>query len=106
VAAKTDPKGQRITYSYDQEGRLIKKTYPAGSPVTYTYDSLGNRLTMTDSLGTTRYQYDLNGNVTSVKDLFGHSAEKSATCMTEPQNERVWPLLSARLTMNMTRPAE
>jgi|GEM_PF-2710398 len=71
LAGKTDPKGQTINYTYDTMNRLKKKVYPDGTQVTYTYDGLGNRLSMTDSLGATLYQYDAGQNLLEVTDCFG-----------------------------------
>ncbi len=56
----TDPAKRTTTYKYDPANRLEEVTYSSGSPATvkYEYDKDGNRTTMTDGTGTTTYSYD------------------------------------------------
>jgi YD repeat-containing protein len=53
-----------VSYEYDSLYRLTRETftYAAGNveSIAYSYDSFGNRLTKTDSNGTTTYEYDQN----------------------------------------------
>ncbi len=69
LTAKTDAKGVRIEYEYDNRNRLKKILYPGSDYVMFTYDANGNRLTMYDSrlnIGnkTFSYQYDVLNRVT------------------------------------------
>jgi len=50
----TDP----IHYDYDALNRIHIITYPDGKTVTYEYDGNGNRTSMLDAHGTTTYSYD------------------------------------------------
>ena len=83
---KTDKNGRTLTFTYDEENRLIKettasggeyayaydragnlteKTYPDAGTDTFTHDKNGNTLTWTDGEGnTTAYAYDRTGNLT------------------------------------------
>lgn len=55
-----DGRGQTTKFNYDPvTGRLTSINYLAdGSSVSFTYDNEGNRLTRTDTEGTTTYTYD------------------------------------------------
>jgi RHS repeat-associated protein len=64
--AKYDGNGATIKYEHDKLGRLTKKDYPTGTDTTFAYNALGLRTSMTDSTGTTEYEYDDVGRVTSV----------------------------------------
>ncbi len=74
--------GRTVDYTYDALNRLIQEeiTDPvAGNEtITYTYDAVGNRLSKTDSQGTTTYTYDANdrlltaGNTTYTYDDNGN----------------------------------
>jgi RHS repeat-associated protein len=78
VTTKTDPLGRITTYEYDRAGRLHTKTdrkgdiihysytpddvletitYPDNSTVSFTNDELDRITSVTDSLGTTTYDY-------------------------------------------------
>ena len=53
--------GDKVQYSYDNQGRVIKETFEDGKSVSYAYDNTGALATVTDS-GTgrkTTYHYDL-----------------------------------------------
>ena len=53
-----------ISYTYDPLGRLVEADYSTGEQFEYAYDarrpsrSHGNRTAMTDTAGTTTYEYD------------------------------------------------
>jgi len=61
-----DANGNTIGYDYDLNNKLLRKTYPDGDNVSYVYDANGNRISMTDSLGTSRYSYDILNRLTAV----------------------------------------
>jgi len=77
VTSKTDPSGITINYNpsgspIDVLNRVTEKTYSDSEPtVTYTYDStsvsngIGRRTGMTDASGSTIWNYDPEGKVTS-----------------------------------------
>ena len=52
--------GDKVQYTYDQQGRVTKETYEDGDTVTYKYDNSGALATVTDSATgrTTAYYYD------------------------------------------------
>jgi len=52
-------KSDGTNYEYDYENRLIKVTLPDTSQVMYQYSASGDRLSRTNSSGTTYYLYDL-----------------------------------------------
>jgi len=60
------PDGSIIDYEYDAVSQLVAVRYEDGSSVTYTYDGNGNRTSMTDSLGTTYYAYDVENRLIAV----------------------------------------
>ena len=53
--------GDRVEYTYDSQGRLIRQTNEDGETVSYAYDNSGNLATVTDSETgvVTTYYYDL-----------------------------------------------
>jgi RHS repeat-associated protein len=54
------PRGITITYTYDNDNRLLSRVSSDGTvKVSYTYDALGRRTSMVDLVGTTTYAYDL-----------------------------------------------
>ncbi len=55
-----DAKLQTTDYEYDGMGRLVRIDYP-DTDVTFAFNALGWRTAMTDTLGVTRWQYDLLG---------------------------------------------
>jgi RHS repeat-associated protein len=96
LVTHTDRNGRTATFLYDPRGRLLEKhPDPAfqTDPVAFAYDALGRRVAMTDPTGVTayrydslnrllertiqwnvpippstlQYDYDLNGNVTSIR---------------------------------------
>jgi RHS repeat-associated protein len=54
---KTDRKGDTITYGYTPDNVLATITYPTGPSVSFLNDELDRITSMTDSLGTTTYDY-------------------------------------------------
>ncbi len=56
----------KVSYTYDEAGRLMQKSDTAGVTYSYTYDENGNRETETytceDTILTTTYTYDRQGN--------------------------------------------
>ncbi len=80
TASQTDAAGRATNYAYDSMGRLTGKTYlstPTTPPVTYSYDQAGRRIGMVDGIGTSTYQYDLNGNLLEVRDCLGREVTYS-----------------------------
>ena len=99
LASVTDPGNHQTTYTYDFLGRLTNSTYPDSSSNFYTYDDQNNTVTYTsprgfdtiywydwlsqltkveeeylsDSFGTTTYQYDDIGNLISLTDAESHT---------------------------------
>ncbi|MEN6383983.1 MAG: hypothetical protein ABFD79_02165 [Phycisphaerales bacterium] len=60
--------------------------------ITFVYDSVGNRISMTDTSGTTSYSYDYLGRLTSVTNpnnktiSYQYDASGNRTQMTDPSN--------------------
>jgi len=68
-----DFNGSLDLFSYDVNNRLLQKQ---NAPVeTYGYDAVGNRITITDSNGLTRYQYDSRDRLISETKPNGHLIE-------------------------------
>ena len=69
--------GRRIHYDYDKLNRLIGKSYKtadgeeAEASVRYGYDADGNRVSMMDTTGTSSYETDALGRITSVTNGAG-----------------------------------
>jgi YD repeat-containing protein len=63
---KLDPRGNRLTYSYDGVRRLKTERLPAGLRNTYSYDPNGNRTRMVDATGTYTSVYDAKNRTTLV----------------------------------------
>jgi RHS repeat-associated protein len=61
--------GRRVDYTFDAlyrlTGEIITGTAADNQNIAYTYDPAGNRLTKTNSSGTTTYVYDANDRLTS-----------------------------------------
>ena len=51
---------------YDENGRVIRTVNAEGVETTNTYNSIGKRETVTTPSGTTRYDFDLRGNLNKV----------------------------------------
>jgi YD repeat-containing protein len=72
IDAFTPPR--TTSYQYDNMNRVTKITYPDTTFKTFTYDFRGNKLTEVDQSGrTTKYVYDLAGQLTSMTYAFGTS---------------------------------
>ena len=54
-----------INYDYDPLYRLTSADYSTGDYYHYTYDAVGNRLTASDQLSVTSYQYDTANRLTT-----------------------------------------
>lgn len=92
ITQMVDANGNRAKYQYDLLGRLISEQDEAGGNHSYTYnnvgllgsdtdkngrhsqysyDAAGNLSQFTDEAGSVSYDYDANGNITSVKGSNG-----------------------------------
>ncbi|MEV7188241.1 RHS repeat-associated core domain-containing protein [Kitasatospora sp. NPDC093102] len=88
------------TYSYDQAGRLLSgcPVSPAtvgcaNGALTYTYDKVGNRLTQTDSYGTTTSTYDAADQLTktsigSATTTYAYDADGNLTTVKNPYRDQ------------------
>ena len=107
---KTDAQGNTSRYTYDSKGNVLTEKRPDSNNVggpstydtwTYTYNSFSEVLTATDPLShTTTYQYDSNGNLTSVTTpspdgviapsvtTFTPNAQGQITQITDPLNHQ------------------
>ena len=56
--------GETVQYTYDAVYRLTNEQATSGRNISFTYDAVGNRLTRTDTVGSTVYQYDVNDRLT------------------------------------------
>ncbi len=61
VVQTTDFDGNTIKYKYDALNRLTEKLFPDGSMVKYTYNAASELTAVTDSNGTTQFQYNDRG---------------------------------------------
>ncbi|HUP62563.1 MAG TPA: RHS repeat-associated core domain-containing protein [Thermoanaerobaculia bacterium] len=74
----THPDATFVEYSYDEEGRLegVRDENHASPNTTYRYDEAGRVAEVTQTLGagfvTTRYEYDIHGNLRSAIDPNGN----------------------------------
>ena len=62
----TNCRGDSIGYESDSSGRLTAKVYPDESRVEYQYDARGNLVSATDSIGTTRLEYDADDRMSKI----------------------------------------
>lgn len=69
----TDRKGDTTTYTYTPTAKVDTATYQDGSTIHFTYDVHDRMSSMIDSLGTTSYQRDVAGRVTSITDGNGNT---------------------------------
>jgi YD repeat-containing protein len=79
LVAKTDRKGQTISYAYDFLNRLVSKTYPDTTGVSYSYDVLSRLTQATDPTGTYAFAYDNMGRLTSTSTQYAFLANKTLT---------------------------
>jgi RHS repeat-associated protein len=71
---ETDEMGYVITRTYDAEGNVLAQRDKNGGIWRYTYDARRNRTSETDPLGNTRhYTYDAHNNMTSFTDAVGNT---------------------------------
>ena len=95
----TDARNITVIYSYDELNRVISADYPGSNEdIIYQYDTtcsngVGRLCQISDQTGTTRYDYDSFGNVTSVERLnagvtyttgYGYDAGDRVTSITYP----------------------
>jgi RHS repeat-associated protein len=92
---KKDPKGQITEFTYGPRRTLDRVRYADDSEVTFTYDAAGNRMGMTDSLGSSSWEYDGLNRVTKHTDPFGqqlaysYDAQGNQTSIVYPGNKTV-----------------
>ncbi len=68
---RTDAMEKQTSFDYNQFGQLTKIDYPNDPDVTFTYNSIGQRTGMTDSTGTTNWNYNSQGLPSTETDPFG-----------------------------------
>ena len=75
--------GDKVSYQYDDKGRMIKQTYEDGDTVTYQYDNYGALASVTDGTTgrTTTYYYDFTDRLMKYeeKDIYGYRRTFSYT---------------------------
>ncbi len=67
-----DPEGNTSNFTYDRAGRLTSVIAPNGSKTYYEYSPAGHLLSERDGEGKIEYSYDVNGNLTKIKDKQGN----------------------------------
>ncbi len=67
-----DPEGNVREFTYDRAGRITSYTSPTGGSTSYEYSASGQLLKVIEEDGTTEYSYDVNGNVSEIKDKKGN----------------------------------
>ncbi len=79
VKTKTDARGVTVSYDYDALSRLTRIDFPADTDITYNYDEAaashgrGRLTTVTDASGTTKYDYDGQGNIVEQRATIGNT---------------------------------
>ncbi len=71
LLSEIDAEGRNKKYTYDAIGQLTSVTEADTATSTYEYDSVGNLV----SAGGYKYDYNLNGELTSSKDALGNVTE-------------------------------
>ncbi len=66
LTSRTDFSGRTVTYVYDLGDHLVEKRYPDGTIVNYTYTAGARRSSVTDSRGQTTYTYHDSGRLASI----------------------------------------
>jgi RHS repeat-associated protein len=92
VLTSTDPDGVTATYTYTTAGQPASLSYSgsAAHAVTYTYDADGSMTGTTDATGTSAYQYNPFGEITSSTNAdnesvtYSYNADGDATGVTYP----------------------
>ena len=89
ATSRTDRDGTTLGYAYTPAGMLATITYPDSSQTTNTYDSL-NRLTqLNDSIGSSSFNYDADGRVTSFTDADGFTLAYGLRCRREHHTDHL-----------------
>lgn len=73
--SSTSGRGARTTFGYSSYGELTQINYPNTSTtanVSFSYDLLGRRVSMSDGISTTGWNYDGTGRLTSESGPFGN----------------------------------
>ena len=64
LTARIDPLGNRVSYTYDVDGRLIRTTNPIGAITTQVFDANSRLIATIDPLGLRNsYAYDVSSNL-------------------------------------------
>lgn len=71
IFSRTDANGTRTEYFYDDLARLTSIHYSDAANISFEYDNKGNLKKMTDALGDTTYDYDVNDRLLSVTGPYG-----------------------------------
>jgi len=79
LASKTDRKGQKIGYTYDQLNRLTQKTYPDSTTVNYTYDNDSRLTQVIDATGTYQFTFDNMGRLTGTTTQYSFLGRSFST---------------------------
>ncbi len=70
-----DARGKKTSYTYDALNRVTKISLAKGTPITFSYGTTPNaigRLTqISDESGSTKWTYDINGQITSKSQIIG-----------------------------------
>ena len=95
ATSRTDRDGTTLGYAYTPAGMLATITYPDSSQTTNTYDSLDRLTQLNDSIGSSSFNYDADGRVTSFTDADGftlayvYDAAGNITQITYPDTSTV-----------------
>ena len=100
VLTKTDARGKVATYTYDALNRVLTESYADGELITFSYDTApngaGQRASMTDTSGSTSWEYDAFGEVTkstrviggqTLVTQYGYDSAGRMTSMTYPSGK-------------------
>lgn len=90
VRTATDGKGVTVTYSYDNQDRLLSTAFTGGT-ISYGYDLSSNLTSVTDGRGTTTNEFDDSGVATKILYPSG-SGVKTLAIATDDKGRRtdVW----------------
>ena len=74
LAYKQYADGSRVSYAYDNAGRLVSRSWARGVETSYGYDNAGRLVSVSYSDGTEpiHYRYDRLGRLVEVEDAAGH----------------------------------
>jgi RHS repeat-associated protein len=100
VLTKTDARGKTATYTHDALNRVLTESYTDGELITFSYDTApngaGQRASMTDTSGSTSWEYDAFGAVTkstrviagqTLVTQYGYDSAGRMTSMTYPSGK-------------------